>query len=192
MISVTNPILTTLSYQIYTAIARTPQGILKSREERPDKSKRVIFSLDNSEDEEDPLERKKKSPKVFGTVRLPNKIIPVKPTVRASPKLFAPTTPKANNGDRYKISEVPGKRAKRAESEEHAATGEMDKFKMLFPDQEDEKKAKQVKDKTAAKKTPFKSKIKKVVPRGKKTSTKEKVDLSWFDSDSVFGFGMEE
>ena len=150
----------------------------------------MVFSLDDSEEEEDPLQRKKKSPAVLETPKLPNKIISVKPTVRASPKLTIPTTPKGKNSDKYKAFEVPGKRAKRAEKDEHIAD-EIEQFKRLYPDQ-DELKATQQKNKTSVKKTPFKNKIKKVVPRTKKRSTEEKVDLMWFDSDSVFGFGIEE
>ena len=172
-------------------IPSTPHGILKYGEEQSVKAKHVIFSLDDSEDEEDPLQRKKISPQVLRTLKSPNRIIPVKPTVRASPKLTVPTTPKGNKGEKYKVLEIPGKRAKRTEKEEQT-TNEMEQFKKLYPDQEDELTAKKLKDKRGGKKTPFKNKIKKVMPRARKHSTEEKMDLMWFDSDSVFGFGIEE
>lgn len=180
-------------FSIFTATPRTPQGILKSREDRNENSKRVIFNLVDSEEDEDPLQRTNKSPRISGTLKLQNKTIAMKPTIRASPKIVVPETPKAKNGRNYKSPEIPGKRIKRTESEERVGINdEMDKFKVLFPDEECQMKAKQLKDKAGAKKTPFKSKIKKVVPRTKKTHAKEKMDLSWFDSDSAFGFGVEE
>lgn len=175
---------------IFAAINRTPQGILKSREDRADKGKRVIFNLDDSDDDENPLERKSKSPKVFATAaKAPSRVIQVKPTVRASPKLVAFETEKT----RDKVSGIPGKRVKRIENEEClGAIEEIEKFKMLFPAEQHQMNPKQIKDKQGSKKTPFKSKIKKVIPRAKKTNAKEKMDLSWFDSDSAFGFGTEE
>ena len=174
----------------YSVILSTPHGILKSGGERQDKAKHVIFSLDDSGDEENPLQQKRPR-EVYSALKLPNKIIPVKPTMRASPKLTIGTKCKAQKDEKHKVLENPGKRAKCQEKEEQTAN-EIEKFRRLYPNQEDDLKANNIKDKNGAKKTPFKNKIKKVMPRAKHQSSKEKMDLMWFDSDSVFGFGIEE
>ena len=114
-------------------------------------------------------------------------MISVRPTIRASPKIAVPKEAKSSTS---KNDENPEKRMRRADDD--ASTKEIDKFKILFPGHEADKKPTTSKEKAAGKKIPFKSKVKKVIPRSKKSAAPEKMDFSWFDSDAAFGFGTEE
>ncbi|XP_065055151.1 myosin-9-like [Rhopilema esculentum] len=175
------------------ASLQTPQSILRYGDDRPGKSKRVAFNFndDESSDEEDPLNKRQRVPNTSATSKLPSKIISVKPTVRESPKLVVPPTPKGTRTEKvynrgHSDKKSPGlDKAKKVRNSE-----EIDQFNKLFPKQTGvEEKGRKSEEKS--KKPAFKSKIKKVVPRTKKSST-EKMDLSWFDADSAFGFGSEE
>ena len=138
-------------------------------------------------DEESPFCKRKKSPSIAATLKPKSNVISVRPTVRASPKI---AVPKEATSSASKHGANPEKRMKRAD--DGASMKEIDKFKMLFPGHEDEKKPATSKEKATGKKTPFKSKVKKVIPRSKKSAALETMDFSWFDSDAAFGFGTEE
>eukprot|EP00794_Sanderia_malayensis_P014294 gene14294-15781_t len=175
-----------------TAPARTPQGILRMSDEKPARSKHVAFSdlTDGSDNEEDVLMKTKKSPKLVYRGNKPtSNVNSVRPIVKASPTLSL-SAEKAKQATAAVI-QSPGKRLKRDLPRQAVKPTEKEKFNKLFPNYEDKKKEAIARSPgIMAKKSPFKSKVKKIVPRA---STKKKEEsLSWFESDAAFSFGIEE
>lgn len=157
--------------------------------------KHVAFQvIDDQEesDDEDVLVRRKQSPCVASTIKMQAKVNSVRPTIRDSPKLSTPTLPATKPREALKVLN-PGKRLKRTEPQNTGLKStELDKFQKLFPQLEEKKKADSPKIKEMAKKSPFKSRVKKLTPRGKSGPKNAKMDLSWFDTDSTFGFGLDD
>ena len=153
--------------------------------------KRVAFNFSDDDedmpDNEATLPRWKKSPCIVSEQKKPTGVTSGRATVRASPSLSAAKSPVIRKAPPANV-EAPRKGPKQAEVMLEKVN-EKEKFQKLFPSQiEVEKKQDSRK---AIKKTPFKSRVKKVIPKSKMDAKKEGMDFSWFDSESAFGFGGE-
>ncbi|CAH3104597.1 unnamed protein product [Pocillopora meandrina] len=185
---------------------KQPRGILKLNEAFQ-KKRRVAFTTAGEQEEGDEkytfnLTKVGRTSPGQEKANQRNKL---RSNVRFSPKPFSSNSePLSTNSpylETHKLKQIPrGKpmapqtqKKMKIQSEE---SEEMAKFKELFPDM---KSPDSLYDKSPMKsrglhqgmKPPFKSKITKIKPLARKKKEKQE-SIAWFDSDALFGFGMDD
>ncbi|RMX58607.1 hypothetical protein pdam_00006430 [Pocillopora damicornis] len=185
---------------------KQPRGILKLSEAFQ-KKRRVAFTTAGEQEEGDEkytfnLTKVGRTSPGQEKANQRNKL---RSNVRFSPKPFSSNSePLSTNSpylETHKLKQIPrGKpmapqtqKKMKIQSEE---SEEMAKFKELFPDM---KSPDSLYDKSPMKsrglhqgmKPPFKSKITKIKPLARKKKEKQE-SIAWFDSDALFGFGMDD